>query len=93
MASAAKGKKRVQFTFNTKPGATVFVAGTFNGWDPSSHPLLDPADTGQFSRACFLPKGAYEYRFVVDGRWCEDPQRSERKPNAFGGSNSVLIVA
>lgn len=93
MASSTKGKKRVQFTFNTTPGATVAVAGAFNGWDPASHPLSDRAGTGQFSRAVFLPKGTYEYRFVVNGRWCEDPQGAGRKPNAFGGFNSVLVVA
>jgi hypothetical protein len=39
-----------------------------------------------------LRSGQYEYRFVVDGEWCEDPQATQRVANPHGGFNSVLTV-
>ena len=39
-----------------------------------------------------LPPGDYEYRFVVDGCWCSDPEAKETAPNPFGDHNAVLRV-
>jgi len=36
--------------------------------------------------------GRYEYRFVVDGQWRDDPACTERVPNGFGSENCVLRV-
>jgi 1,4-alpha-glucan branching enzyme len=93
MAASTRGKKRVSFAIRARPGAAVFVAGAFNNWDPESHPLSDPVNTGQFTKMLYLPKGSHEYCFVVDGKWTHDPANSETRPNPFGGFNSVLVVA
>ena len=37
-----------------------------------------------------LRSGQYEYRFVVDGRWIEDPGASQRVASPYGGFNSIL---
>ena len=39
-----------------------------------------------------LASGTYEYRFVVDGKWITDPRCAHTVPNAFGETNSLLIV-
>jgi hypothetical protein len=39
-----------------------------------------------------LRSGQYEYRFLVDGRWSEDPQAAQRAANPHGGYNSVFTV-
>ena len=31
-----------------------------------------------------LEPGTCEYRFVVDGQWCNDPGRAEFRQNEFG---------
>jgi len=50
----------------------VFLAGTFNAWDPAAMPMLrDPS--GSWTLSLDLPPGAYEYKFVVDGQWCCEP--------------------
>jgi len=33
-----------------------------------------------------LPRGCYEYRFVVDGNWVSDPSAKGSAANPFGGS-------
>ena len=39
-----------------------------------------------------LTPGTYEYRFVVDGDWCDDPEAMLRVANPFGGENAVRVV-
>ncbi len=39
-----------------------------------------------------LKPGRYEYRYVVDGRWMEDPMAPAFTANPFGDLNSVMIV-
>ena len=47
---------------------------------------------GKWAKELTLPPGRYEYRFVVDGQWVDDPAAKETLPNPFAGFNAVLIV-
>jgi 1,4-alpha-glucan branching enzyme len=69
----------------------VTVAGVFNSWRPEVTPLED-AGAGEWVVRLPLRSGQYEYRFVVDGRWREDPRASQRAATPYGGFNSVLQV-
>ena len=90
-ATKAGAKKRANFQFEAPSAGEVFVAGTFNEWDPTARPLKrDKA--GVFRTWMSLPAGTYEYRFVVDGEWCDDPKADQHVPNPHGGSNSVLVL-
>jgi 1,4-alpha-glucan branching enzyme len=40
-----------------------------------------------------LEPGRYEYRFIVDGNWENDPSCSSCVDNEFGGRNCVRVVA
>jgi 1,4-alpha-glucan branching enzyme len=76
----------------TAPNArSVSVAGTFNNWDAKSNPL-SKASGGSWYTSLQLSPGRYEYRFVVDGQWQEDPGAKESAFNPYGGRNSVLVV-
>jgi 1,4-alpha-glucan branching enzyme len=69
----------------------VKVAGNFNGWRPDVTPLKNTG-AGEWVVRLMLRSGQYEYRFVVDGRWTEDPQAAQRMTNPHGEFNSVLTV-
>lgn len=69
----------------------VFVAGSFNDWDPSATPMSE-AGNGRWAKELVLSPGRYEYRFVVDGQWIDDPRANEFIANPHGGRNAVLIV-
>ncbi len=84
-------KKRVIFKLNNTEAHEVFLAGSFNAWDPSSRPLKKDAK-GIWKTIMMLPRGTYEYRFVVDGQWVDDPDSPEKQLNEFGFHNSVLTV-
>jgi|SRR5580765_1081270 len=83
-------KVEVQFKVAITHAKSVSVAGTFNDWDPKKTPLQKNGEAWNTTIA--LPRGQYEYRFVVDGQWMADPNAAEAVPNPFGSSNSVLNI-
>lgn len=75
-----------------KPGAkSVYVAGSFNEWQPERAPLVQ-VDGGRWAAQLPLKPGRHEYLFVVDGQWLPDPNAREAVQNPFGGQNSVVVV-
>ena len=84
-------KKRVVFKLNNPEAHEVLLAGSFNSWDPSKRPLKKDAKN-TWTTTVMLPRGTYEYRFVVDGQWIDDPGSQEKRLNEFGFYNSVLTV-
>lgn len=90
--AADKGTTRVTFTVRAEPGSKVFIAGAFNDWDPTAKELVDKKNDGLFSCILCLPKGSYEYKFVINGTWCADPECTDWVQNSMGTLNSVKIV-
>jgi len=84
--------KKVRFELSAEPGSQVFVAGTFNNWNPTANPLKDNPNSGHFKAALRVPTGTHEYKFVVNGAWSIDPKCPAWALNPFGGLNSVLHV-
>src|SRR5678816_2528411 len=76
--------------FNTAAGE-VFLAGTFNDWQPRATPMMKQRE-GSWSTELMLRPGRYEYRLIVDGQWQADPRSARQAPNPFGGLNSVVEV-
>jgi len=86
------GRKRVVFQFTATTGSTIHVAGSFNGWSESAKQLKDKQGKGVYQAVCMLPKGEYEYKFIVDGVWQIDPANPNIKHNALGSLNSIVQV-
>ena len=89
MTTSTKTKKRLVFKLHAPEAGEVFVAGTFNNWDAQARPLKRDAK-GTWTTWMSLPAGIYEYRFVVDGAWQEDPACEDRSLNPHGDYNSVV---
>lgn len=87
----ASGKKKITFKFKAELDSEVYVAGTFNNWDAAKNKLKSDG-FGNYSASISIPKGHYEYKFVVNGIWCVDPLCPEWAPNAHGSLNSVINV-
>ena len=91
MATAStKGKRRITFEFRADAGADVSVAGTFNDWDPTKKKLTGKG--GIYKAVMMLPPGRYEYKFMINGKWCVDPECPEWVTNGVGSLNSVLVI-
>jgi hypothetical protein len=68
-----------------------FIAGNFNQWNQSSHPL-NKSKQGIWKISLPLDPGHYEYRFFVDEEWQNDPTCSSFVENSFGTFNCLKIV-
>ncbi len=90
-SSSLAGKKRVRFQIEAEKGSEVFVAGSFNDWNPRKNKLT--YKDGMYSAATLLSKGRHEYKYLINGVWCVDPSCSEWTPNGIGSLNSVVVVA
>lgn len=84
-------EQEVILTLLVPEARDVHVAGEFNHWSHEATPLRN-TDLGEWCVSLMLRSGRYEYRFVVDGQWIDDPESVERVANPYGGFNSVLIV-
>jgi 1,4-alpha-glucan branching enzyme len=79
-------------TFELRRSAQeVFLAGTFNNWNPNVTPMILIGDD-LWVKELSLPPGTYEYLFVVDGAWIPDPRARGSVPNPYGGYNSLVRV-
>jgi 1,4-alpha-glucan branching enzyme len=83
--------KRRRVELEAPDAQAVAVTGSFCGWAPEGLPLKK-GRRGVWKATLQLPPGRYEYRFVVDGEWRDDPLADERVPNPFGSENCVLVV-
>jgi len=79
----------VRFELDVLGARTVSVVGTFNNWSPGAIPLI-PQGGSKWLRDIPLAPGYYEYRFVVDGRWTDDPKAKAYAANPHGGRNAIV---
>ena len=84
--------RRVVFSVQADPGSVVYLAGAFNNWDPQAKQMTDKKNTGLFTTTLMLQPGTHEYKFVINGTWCVDPNNSEWAQNSLGTLNSVIVV-
>lgn len=91
-------KRSRTFTVSAPQAKEVFVAGSFNAWDPKAQPMKR-SGSGEWSTAVDLKPGRHEYKFIVDGQWCCEPGHDGPCPgcvecvaNVFGTMNRVIAI-
>ena len=90
--SVGTANKDVRFDLTVEPGCRVYVAGTFNNWDPTANPMKDNPGSGHCKVTLRLKPGRYEYKFIVNGEWRIDPNCTDWAPNDQSTLNSVITV-
>lgn len=68
----------------------VILAGSFNKWNEEAFQLKKGEDGWEITLQ--LIPDVYEYKFIVDGEWMEDPVNPKKKTNEFGGYNSLIEI-
>ena len=68
----------------------VIVTGTFSGWNHDNYAMVKQGD--RWVLPLHLKPGKYSYRFIVDGKWMEDPANDQWENNEYGSENSVLWI-
>jgi chromosome partitioning protein len=88
-------RREIVVRFRDTDANDVRIAGDFNGWIPDKgvRSLIESeGEVRVWTKILQLPPGTYEYRYVVDGQWREDPSNPECVASSVGGRNSVLVV-
>jgi len=86
-----RGQRKVVLRLFGYEDRNVQLAGDFNDWIPDNGVVTRHVD-GVVEKTVMLMPGAYQYRYVVDGEWQEDPSNPEVVENFSGGYNSILRV-
>jgi hypothetical protein len=72
-----------------KQAKSVLISGTFNNWSTMGNSLTR-TDSGWVIRLKLLP-GKYAYKYIVDGKWTEDPGNLLRERNDQRSYNSIVF--
>ena len=81
----------VRFQIRQAGADSVAVAGDFNGWSHTSHPMTRDGDL--WSCLIALPAGEHVFMYVVDGgSWVPPANTVALVPDGFGGWNGKIIV-
>jgi chromosome partitioning protein len=92
---ADTGPREIVVRFRDSSASDVRIAGDFNGWVPDKgvRSLIESdGESRIWTKILQLPPGTYQYRYVVDGEWREDPDNPEAVTSSVGSRNSVMIV-
>jgi 1,4-alpha-glucan branching enzyme len=84
--------KKTLFSLIAPKAREVLLVGDFTNWQakPLIMDRMKPRSR-TFAAAIALPPGTYEYKFIVDGEWVEDP-KADSVLNDFGTQNSVIRI-
>ena len=88
-------QRQIEVSFRDGGAHDVRIAGDFNGWVPDKGVRTRMQADGEarvWTKILALPPGRYQYRYVVDGEWREDPENPNAVPGPAGVRNSVLVV-
>jgi 1,4-alpha-glucan branching enzyme len=83
----------VRFVLMRPEARSVALAGSFNQWSASSHPLSREERDGPWTIVVALPPGEHLFMYVVDGtQWISPPLAEDYLDDGFGAQNGVVIV-
>lgn len=91
-APAPQSARAQAFELDAPQAASVLLAGDFTGWQAEPIQLKKDRD-GRWKITVSLAPGTYQYRFMVDGVWVDDPRAQARVANPFGSANCVRQVS
>jgi 1,4-alpha-glucan branching enzyme len=81
----------VVFSIPAPEAKEVYVVGDFNRWQLSNENRM-ALEGGTWRKSLNLAKGRYHYRFVIDGKWIEDPANPVQELNPYGSMDSLIEV-
>ena len=68
----------------------VIVSGTFNRWNENL--LKMKKVKGGWKISLQLKPDTYQYKFIVDGNWMEDPKNAHKEYNEHHTFNSIVTI-
>ena len=84
-------KKRITFKLEASEAKEAILVADFNNWDVKKH-RMKKDNKGRWTKIVTLAPGRYEYKFLVDRQWQNDPGNDQMVHNSFGTVNNILNV-
>jgi len=82
----------VFFSIFAPDAREVYVVGDFNNWKIDRESCMQKE--GSFwAKRINIACGKHRYRFVIDGKWTEDPNNPSKESNPYGEMDSILEIA
>lgn len=85
-------RQKQTFSYKAAGAMSVLLAGDFTKWQEEALPMKQTRKD-LWQKTLELEPGIYHYRFIVDGRWQNDPECILRIPNPYGGEDCVRHVS
>ena len=85
------GTKPTEFRFYAPQAREVVVSGSFNKWNTKKLAAMKDSKGNWVAKVALKP-GRYEYKFIVDGNWANDPRCTSCVANSFGTHNCLVEV-
>lgn len=73
---------------NKKSVQKVYLSGSFNDWSTMQTPMVK-CDSGWVVKIKLQP-GKYYYKYVIDGKWANDPNNLIKERDGNWGLNSII---
>lgn len=81
----------VTFRIPSTLGQDIYIVGDFNNWIADENSRLT-RENGCWKKDLNIKPGSYRYRFIIDGKWQEDPTNPNLEKNPFGEFDSLLKI-
>jgi len=79
------------FSVKAANAKQVYLAGEMTDWQGDVLKMKKGAD-GVWRLPLYLKKGAWQYKFVIDGEWTYDKANSVTTDDGFEGYNSIIVL-
>lgn len=79
------------FSLKTPSAKAVYLAGEMSDWKDNVF-KMQQGENDNWSLTLYLPQGAWQYKFVVDGQWKYDESNPKTTDDGFDGLNSVIVL-
>jgi predicted esterase len=87
-----KVREGLLFSYYSPGAKEILLAGDFNGWKGRETPLIKGKDDVWRTVLRLGPNRSYDYKYIVDGNWVNDPNNRDLNPDIAGGANSVIFI-
>lgn len=84
--------KEIAFSVMANDAREVYLVGDFNSWQADDSSRMNKNGDGSWNKRLSLNSGVHRYRFVIDGKWRDDPNNPRREVNPYGEMDSLLEV-
>ena len=92
MSKRNKVAQEQVFELRAPKASSVQLLGDFTNWEQQALPLQKDQE-GVWRTVLRLKPGTYHFRYIVDGKWHNDPRCPFLQPNPFGSENMIREVA